>query len=76
MPIQRLPRLKMLAEELLKCTPKDHPDFDALTKATLVLSAVATLINQAIHERQNRNKVWHIAGKMTHIPFNLLEAHR
>jgi len=76
MPIQRIPRLKMLLEELLKCTPADHEDHAQLTKGLGILSSVATLINEAVHERENRIKVWKIAEMMTHVPFNLLAPHR
>ena len=76
MPIQRIPRLKMLLEELLKHTPADHPDFKDLTKGLEILSMTATLINEAIHERQNRLKVWSIAQTITALPFTLLEPHR
>ncbi len=34
MPIQRLPRYVMLLEDLLRNTPRDHVDFEELTKAT------------------------------------------
>eukprot|EP00750_Incisomonas_marina_P033043 INCI9535.1.p1 GENE.INCI9535.1~~INCI9535.1.p1 ORF type:complete len:860 (-),score=153.39 INCI9535.1:1053-3632(-) len=76
MPIQRIPRLKMLLEEMLKCTPQSHGDFEDLTKGLEILSSVATIINLAIHERQNRIKVWQVAEMMTRVPFNLLEPHR
>ncbi|ELR19427.1 IQ calmodulinbinding domain containing protein [Acanthamoeba castellanii str. Neff] len=34
MPISRIPRYKLLLEELLKCTPPDHPEHDTLCKLT------------------------------------------
>ena len=57
MPIQRIPRLKMLLEEMLKHTVDDHADYADLTKGLKMLSSVASTINNSIHDRQNRIKV-------------------
>lgn len=46
MPIQRLPRYKLLMEELVKSTPDDHVDFKALKKALENVAAVAMHVNE------------------------------
>ncbi|KAI9099278.1 hypothetical protein DFS34DRAFT_61648 [Phlyctochytrium arcticum] len=33
LPVQRLPRYKLLVDELLECTPPEHPDYHELRKA-------------------------------------------
>ncbi len=32
-PVQRLPKYVILLKDLLKHTPKDHPDYNNITKA-------------------------------------------
>jgi hypothetical protein len=40
-PVQRICKYPLLTRELLKVTPDDHPDFEALTRAHDVLEAIA-----------------------------------
>ncbi|ELP86646.1 Rho/RAC guanine nucleotide exchange factor, putative [Entamoeba invadens IP1] len=46
MPIQRLPRYKLLLEQLIKFTPPTHCDFDNITKAYTSIGNVVTEINK------------------------------
>jgi len=48
MPIQRIPRYRMLLEVLVKFTPQDHSDFKHLNEALEVVRDVANYINTHI----------------------------
>lgn len=45
-PIQRIPRYKMLFEELFKATPKEHYDKENISKALTEVSKVAEKLNE------------------------------
>ncbi|KAI9358327.1 Dbl homology domain-containing protein [Zopfochytrium polystomum] len=47
-PIQRIPRYKMLLEELMKYTDPEHPDFEKLNKAVNIVSQVASQMNEKV----------------------------
>lgn len=57
MPIQRIPRYKLLIAELIKHTPSNHPDFESLTKADTIVTTVAKHINEAVRSRENADKL-------------------
>lgn len=48
MPIQRIPRYRMLLEVLVSSTPEEHPDFKQLNEALGVIRDVANYINTHI----------------------------
>ena len=39
-PIQRIPRYRLLFEELLKRTPNEHPDYEPLSKTLASIQEV------------------------------------
>ena len=51
-PVQRVPRLKLLLEQLVKETPPDHPDRAASERALEELSKIASAVNEAIRRRE------------------------
>eukprot|EP01103_Thecamoeba_quadrilineata_P007259 TRINITY_DN1707_c0_g2_i2.p1 TRINITY_DN1707_c0_g2~~TRINITY_DN1707_c0_g2_i2.p1 ORF type:complete len:565 (+),score=92.42 TRINITY_DN1707_c0_g2_i2:40-1734(+) len=59
-PIQRIPRYRLLLEELNKYTPDDHPDKSNGLKALKSISEVATSMNERQREAENTNKIYHI----------------
>ena len=63
MPIQRIPRYKLLLSELLKHTPAEHPDHDYLEKALGLVSNVAAHINDSVRANENRMKVREIQAQ-------------
>lgn len=75
-PIQRLVRLKLLVERLIRFTPETHPDHQPLTCALLGISEVADYVNKGIHEKEARLRVWEIQRMLVPTPPNLVEAHR
>ncbi|KAJ3411349.1 hypothetical protein HDV05_002370 [Chytridiales sp. JEL 0842] len=50
MPIQRVPRYKLLLQELLRHTPQTHPDHVPLTKAVELISHVAESLNEKVRQ--------------------------
>ncbi|KAK2962122.1 putative Titin like protein [Blattamonas nauphoetae] len=57
LPVQRLPRYKMLLESLLKNTLPDNPQFTQIEKAFETISALAESVNAECHESEERNNV-------------------
>lgn len=60
LPVQRIPRYRLLLEELLKCTPEDHAEFPLIQQALTRVSEVAAANNQDIKERDSRKKLMDI----------------
>ena len=56
-PVQRLPRYKLLLQELLKRTPSGHPDLTKLEIALANVSAVAMEVNDSIREKEEMMRV-------------------
>eukprot|EP00940_MAST-03C_sp_MAST-3C-sp2_P001392 g1392.t1 len=76
MPIQRIPRLKMLLERLLKFTPPDHCDHEDLKVCLRSVCDVADTVNHGISEKENRIKVWEVQQRMVPPPPDLVKPHR
>ncbi len=54
MPVQRIPRYRLLLSTLLRCTEDLHPDFTALSNAYSIIDQVATSINESIRCHENK----------------------
>jgi len=52
MPIQRIPRYKLLLTELLKATPEDHIDYSDVSAALNLVEKVAAKVNESIRAQQ------------------------
>ncbi|CAG8726080.1 67_t:CDS:10, partial [Acaulospora morrowiae] len=52
MPVQRIPRYRMLLEDLLKKTAETHSDYLNLRKAYQVIEHVATFVNETIRQHE------------------------
>ncbi|KAL5037253.1 hypothetical protein BDV3_006777 [Batrachochytrium dendrobatidis] len=52
-PVQRIPRYKLLLEDLLKRTPTQHPDHIGVVRALKLVSQVATFVNEDIRMHEN-----------------------
>ena len=52
MPVQRIPRYKLLIEDLLKKTEESHSDYLNLKKAYQVIEHVATFVNETIRQHE------------------------
>lgn len=76
MPIQRLPRLKMLLERLLKYTAEDHADAEDLVTCLRCISEVAEYVNKGVTEKENRIKMWRVQRTLVPTPEDLIQPHR
>jgi hypothetical protein len=76
MPVQRLPRYKMLLEQLLKHTDRDHIDYKELERALAKISESVLLINEKKREHENTQisqEVKSIMGSKVFWNMNLLK---
>ncbi len=48
--MQRIPRIRLLLQDLLKHTPKDHPDAPPLKEALGMISRIADFVNETLRE--------------------------
>lgn len=60
LPVQRIPRYRLLMEQLIKYTPETHPDFSILQNALATISLTAQYNNEAIRARENKEKILQI----------------
>lgn len=60
LPVQRIPRYRLLLEQLLKYTPEDHPQFTDVKNALDKICDMALYSNEAIRARENRAKIMDI----------------
>jgi len=63
MPIQRIPRYRLLLEEFIQNTPKDHEDYKKLGDALDKLKGIAHDVDKAIIEQENRERMLKICKK-------------
>jgi len=52
MPIQRVPRYKLLLEELLKATPESDPCYEQLSQVCTTVTQLASTINEEIRTQE------------------------
>ncbi|XP_033646095.1 rho guanine nucleotide exchange factor 39-like [Asterias rubens] len=64
-PIQRIPRYKLLLEELLNNTPENHEEYNKLKEATARMTKVTYGINEYIREHENFQKMLLIQNSLT-----------
>ena len=71
LPIQRMPRYKMLLEEIIKNTESDHPDLEQLQTALSQIAAVNDSINSKMKDFDAMKRVQNIenlfSGKVTNL---------
>jgi len=63
MPIQRIPRYRLLLEELINNTDKNHPDYKDLEESLVKLKSVAEEVNKAVVEQEAREKMYKVCKK-------------
>ena len=64
MPIQRIPRYRMLLEEVVKYTPEEHIDYKDLCTALETIKEIAKFINERKRESEYMDKVVKIQSKI------------
>ncbi|RYG64547.1 hypothetical protein EON64_13770, partial [archaeon] len=57
LPVQRIPRYRLLLEQLLKYTPESHSDYNIVKNALDKICDLASYNNEAIRVRENKNKI-------------------
>jgi FYVE/RhoGEF/PH domain-containing protein 5/6 len=63
-PVQRIPRYRLLLQELLKYTPEDHEEYESISKSLEKIKEVASENNEAIRQRENLEKIMEIMMKI------------
>ncbi|XP_050409278.1 rho guanine nucleotide exchange factor 39 [Patella vulgata] len=56
-PIQRVPRYKMLLQELVQCTPADNYDYNLISEAAKQMGEIASHINEHVRQHENFQKM-------------------
>lgn len=64
MPVQRLPRYKMLFEQILKYTPEDHVERTNIEEALLKVSEIADFVNQNQKNLENQKVLIQISSML------------
>lgn len=72
MPIQRIPRYKLLLTDLLKNTSQYHRDYPNLQKGLQEISNVANFVNEKIREHERGEKMKEIAFSIKDLKVDLI----
>ncbi|XP_033759920.1 protein ECT2-like isoform X1 [Pecten maximus] len=75
-PVQRLPSISLLLNDIMKHTPKDNIDNNKLEKATNILKEVMTHINEDKRKTENQVVMFEIMNDIDNCPPTLLSSHR
>jgi len=78
LPVQRIPRYRLLLEDMVKNTKETHPDYAQITESLTAIKEVAVQINESIKKHENRMKIVAIQERINSLMsnLNLVEAHR
>ncbi|XP_049852189.1 FYVE, RhoGEF and PH domain-containing protein 6-like isoform X1 [Schistocerca gregaria] len=76
MPVQRIPRYRLMLNELIKHTPEDHQDYPDLTRALSEINTVANLIDEAVAFQEKRDKLLKIQALLEGEKIQIFEAGR
>ncbi|KAI8909604.1 Dbl homology domain-containing protein [Gorgonomyces haynaldii] len=72
MPVQRIPRYKLLLEDLLKHTASGHQDYTNIFKAFKMVSSVADFVNETIRQHETALEMINIQKSILGLPNDLL----
>ncbi|XP_071452126.1 protein ECT2 [Hetaerina americana] len=75
-PVQRLPSISLLLNDILKHTNKSNPDHSALEKALSAVREVMTLINEDKRKTEGQMVMFDIFNEIDHCPPHLVSSHR
>ncbi|XP_045200186.2 protein ECT2-like isoform X2 [Mercenaria mercenaria] len=75
-PVQRLPSITLLLNDILKHTNKTNPDYVLLEKANSVLKEVMTHINEDKRKTESQVVMFDIVKDIENCPATLLSSHR
>lgn len=68
MPIQRIPRYKLLLQDFKKHTPDDHSDLTDLEKALVLMEEVAVVVDNAIVKHENLSLAANVQQSIQNCP--------
>lgn len=63
-PVQRLPRYKLLLENLTKKTDREHPDFESLDYSVQQIEEIANYVNEKRRENESIIRVVHLQEEL------------
>ncbi|XP_064195034.1 protein ECT2-like isoform X1 [Anguilla rostrata] len=75
-PVQRLPSVVLLLNDIKKHTPEDNPDKVTLEKAVESLKEVMTHINEDKRKTEGQKQIFDVVYEVDGCPANLLSSHR
>lgn len=75
-PVQRLPSISLLLDDIKKYTPKSNRDFDFLSKALTTIKEVMTYINEDKRKTEGQTQMFNIYYEIENCPSELLSSHR
>lgn len=70
MPVQRVPRYRLLLEQLLKYTPEDHADYASVKQASAIVSDKATEINHKMALVNQQKKLMELSTRFETVPLS------
>ncbi|KAL1924524.1 uncharacterized protein VTP21DRAFT_4178 [Calcarisporiella thermophila] len=76
LPIQRIPRYKLLIEALLNRTDPLHPDYRNLTKCVSQIARIAEDVNDNIREAENQRRIHELQNNIINLPQPIVAPHR
>ncbi|CAG8516332.1 15947_t:CDS:2 [Acaulospora colombiana] len=76
LPIQRIPRYKLLLDALIKHTDESHPDYANLQKCFRQITEIADEVNEKIRDVENQQKVLEIQYKIDGLVGNIVDPAR
>ncbi|KAK4880377.1 hypothetical protein RN001_008523 [Aquatica leii] len=75
-PVQRLPSISLLLNDILKHTPKTNSDHSALDQALAALKEVMTHINEDKRKTEGQRVMFDIFNDIDNCPADLISSHR
>lgn len=74
LPVQRIPRYRLLFEQLLKLTPKSHPDHNKLQETLQTVNDIASYVNN--YEVEDRKKLQEIEANIEGATISIVQPGR
>ncbi|CRK99989.1 CLUMA_CG013280, isoform B [Clunio marinus] len=75
-PVQRLPSISLLLNDILKHTPKANRDQDLLSEALKAIKEVMTYINEDKRKTEGQKQMFNIFNEIENCPPHLISSHR
>lgn len=75
-PVQRLPSISLLLNDILKHTPKTNRDHEYLTDALTKIKTVMTHINEDKRKTEGQKQMFNIFNEIENCPPHLISSHR